>query len=180
MITQRETLGLTRLMLVVSGLSPLYILWMLRGMRPIPDTYLIGGGVTLVIVSYAFLWGRICRAKRQNDRKELTIASPTDHREHLLTYLVAVMLPLYDANLGSFREALAGLGAFLFVVFIFWHMQLHYINPVFAVLDYRIFSFEGPGSAAPLVLITRKHSVRSLSNIRALRLSNTVYLDDQI
>lgn len=165
-------------MLVLSSLSPLYILWIIRGNAVIPDAWIIGSATVLVLGSYGVLAWRIHTARQQADYKDLSVHQIKDHREHLLTYLVATMLPLYDANLTTRREAAAILAAFVFVVFLFWHMNLHYMNPLFAVFRYHILSIEPSDDSDPsYILITRRSSLRPGSSVRALRISNTVFLE---
>jgi hypothetical protein len=75
--------------------------------------------------------------------------------------------------------------AFLFIVFIFWHMNLHYINVVFAVLGYNVYTVEAATSAgmrtdAPtrsVVVLSKRRSLVPNSEFDALRLSDTVFVE---
>ena len=173
-------MGFARLALVISSLAPLYVLWGLRGIPSIPDFWLWVGITSIIVFSYGILFARIQVARSHGDRKMLEIGDTTDHREHLLTYLVANLLPLYDANVGNLREVYAMFVAYLFIVFLFWHMNLHYMNPLFAFCGYRIFSVQSPGAPeACFVVITKKPYLKKGSTVQPLRLSNTVYFDDE-
>ena len=91
-----------------------------------------------------------------------------------------MLLPFYADTLATWRTlsaALAGLG---FVVFMFWHLNLHYMNILFALFGYRVFSLYPAADGSPLsgrsyhVLITPRVSVASgVSGIRAYRLERT-------
>lgn len=94
-----------------------------------------------------------------------------------------MLLPLYPIDLNSWRELGAAVAAVLFVVFVFWHLNLHYMNILFAFLGYRIFSVTPPRDGNPFsgragfVLITRRSVLSSGERITAYRLSDTVYLE---
>ncbi|GIW56949.1 MAG: hypothetical protein KatS3mg082_3353 [Nitrospiraceae bacterium] len=181
--THREGLKAARLLMVLSSISPLFILWGIRGNNLIPDGWFIGFCALMVILPNLFLWWRICTAKRQKDKREISVGAADDHRDHLLVYLFAMLLPFYSTNIGTWRDLGATLAALAFIVFLFWHLNLHYMNLVFAALGYRVFTLYPPDDGnpltgkMPLVLITRRVSLASGEQIIAYRLSNTVYLE---
>lgn len=179
----REGLKAARLLMVLSSISPLFILWAIRGNRLIPDLYFIGFCAAMVIVPNAFLWLRIWTAKKQADKRELAVGTADDHRDHILVYLFAMLLPLYSVDLGSWRDLGAWLGALAFIVFLFWYLNLHYMNLLFAVLGYRIFTVYPPRDNNPLTsrtpgaVVTRRVSLSSGDRLVVYRLSDTVYLE---
>ena len=69
------------------------------------------------------------------------------------------------------------------IVFLFWRLNLHYINVLFAFGGYQVFavfpSAEGNEYTAhdTLVVITRRRHLRPGDYCIAYRLSNTVYLE---
>ena len=134
-----EGLKMARLLMVMSSISPLFILWAIRGNSLIPDHYFICFCALMVLLPNAFLWLRIRTAKRNNDRREVIVGTADDHRDHILVYLFALLLPFYSEDIGTLRDLAATIGALSFIVFLFWHLNLHYMNLVFAVLDYRVF-----------------------------------------
>src|SRR5439155_20606873 len=103
--------------------------------------------------------------------------------EHLLVYLFAILLPFYSANLSNLRDLAASMGAIAFIVSLFWNLNLHYMNVVFAALGYRVFTVYPPADGNPLtgkagqVLITRRVLLSSGERLVAYRLSDTVYLE---
>lgn len=181
--SQHEGLKAARLLMVLSSISPLFILWAFRGNRLIPDRYLLTFCAVMVLVPNAFLWLRIKTATRLHERRELTVGLAEDHREHLLVYLFAMLLPLYTAELGTWRDVAAVVAALCFIVFLFWHLNLHYMNLVFAAMGYRVFTVSPPADGNPLsgrtsqVLITRRIAIPAGERLVAYRLSNTVYLE---
>lgn len=181
--THSEGLKAARLLMVLSSISPLFILWAIRGNSLIPDPYFIGFCALMVLLPNAFLWLRIRTAKKQRDRREIKIGSADDHRDHILVYLFAMLLPFYSQDLGSFRDLAATLAALAFIVFLFWHLNLHYMNLLFAAFGYRVFTVYPPIDGNPRTgktrqaLITRRVSLSAGEQLVAYRLSDTVYLE---
>jgi hypothetical protein len=178
-----ESLKFARLLMVLSSVSPLFILWAVRGNQLIPDRYFLPLCGAVVVVPYVFLGLRIRAAKKMHERRELAVGSAEDHRDHLLVYLFAMLLPFYAPDLGSWRALGAALAALAFIVFLFWHLNLHYMNLLFAVLGYRVFTVSPPADGNPLsgrlslVLITRRIAVLPGERLDAYRLSDTVYFE---
>ena len=137
----------------------------------------------MVLLPNLFLWLRIRTAIKMHERRELVIGSAEDHRDHLHVYLFAMLLPFYSVNISTWREFGASLAAVAFVVFLFWHLNLHYMNLLFALWGYRVFTLLPPADANSLsgkdtyVLITKRVSVYGLGRATAYRLSDTVYLE---
>ena len=71
----------------------------------------------------------------------------------------------------------------MFIVFLFWHLNLHYMNVFFALFNYRVFTISSPQDGnphtgrEPFVLITRRRHLSPDDRIVAYRLSDTVYLE---
>ncbi|SEH13668.1 hypothetical protein [Thermoleophilum album] len=181
--THREGLKAARLLMVLSSTSPLFILWAIRGNSLIPDRWFIRFCALMVVVPNAFLWLRIQTAKKQADKRHLTVGTADDHRDHILVYLFAMLLPFYSVAIGTWRDLGATLAALAFIVFLFWHLNLHYMNLLFAALGFRVFTVYPPADDNPLTgktpyaLITRRVSLASGDRIVAYRLSDTVYLE---
>ncbi|MFN7835220.1 MAG: hypothetical protein ACK5NY_05445 [Burkholderiaceae bacterium] len=181
--TYGEGMKTARLLMVLSSISPLFIIWAIRGNSLIPDRYFIGFCVLMVLLPNVFLWLRIRTAKRNKDQYEVTVGTADDHRDHILVYLFAMLLPFYSEDLGTVRDLASTLAALSFIVFLFCHLNLHYINLAFAVLGYRVFTVYPPDNGNPLsgktrcAVITRRISLSPTEKIITYRLSNTVYLE---
>ena len=67
----QEGLKIARILMVLSSLSPLFILLAIRGNSVIPDFYFVGVCILLVIVPTFFLWCRIREARKDKDQREL-------------------------------------------------------------------------------------------------------------
>ena len=171
--------------MVLSGFSPLFILWAIRGCSLIPDRYLVPLCLVMVVAPNVFLWLRIYAAKELKERRDLAVGRAEDHRDHLLVYLFAMLLPLYAADLSTWRALAAALAALVFVVFLFWHLNLHYMNLLFAIKGYRVFTLYPADHGSPLsgreslVLITRRVGVSAGEHLIAYRLSDTVYFEGE-
>lgn len=181
---QDEGLKAARLLMVLSSISPLFILWAIHGNSLVPDLYFIGFCSLMVVLPNSFLWLRITTAKRSQDKRNLTIGRADDHRDHLLVYLFAMLLPFYSADLCDWRLFSATIAALAFIVFLFWHLNLHYMNLFFAVLGYRVFTVYSPEDSNPytgkatFALITRRAGLNAGEQITAYRISDTVYLEE--
>lgn len=179
----KEGLKAARLLMVLSSISPLFILWAIRGSSLIPDHWFIGFCALMVIVPNVFLGLRIHTAKKQNDTRQLTVGRADDHRDHILVYLFAMLLPFYSEDIGTWRDLGATFAALAFIVFLFWHLNLHYMNLLFAGRGLRVFTVYPPADNNPLTgksgqaVITHRVSLASGDRITAYRLSDTVYLE---
>ena len=137
----------------------------------------------MVVVPNAFLWLRLRTARKLQDKREITIGKADDHRDHILVYLFAMLLPFYSEDLGNWRYFSSSAAALAFIVFLFWHLNLHYMNLVFAALGYRVFTVYPPNDGNPLTgksslaLITQRVSLLGGERLVAYRLSDTVYLE---
>lgn len=169
--------------MVLSSVSPLFVLWAIRGSKLLSDRFLLTFCALMVVLPNLFLWMRIRTAKRLEEKRELVIGSAEDHRDHLLVYLFAMLLPFYPIDTGTWRDLAALLSALGFVVFLFWHLNLHYMNLMFAVMGYRVFTISPPEDDNPLsgrtsqVLITPRSALLRGERIVAYRLSDTVYFE---
>ena len=178
-----EGLKVARLLMVLSSISPLFILWAIRGNSLIPDLYFIAFCLLMVVAPNGFLWLRLRTARRDKDKRDLTIGKADDHRDHMLVYLFAMLLPFYSEDLGNWRYLGSSVAALAFIVFLFWHLNLHYMNLLFAARGYRVFTVYPPCDGNPisgktsLALITRRVSLSSGEHLIAYRLSDTVYLE---
>ena len=178
-----ETLGFIRVMMVLSSFSPLFILWALRGNDKVTDLYLISICALFVIIPNFFLLRRISVAKKNNDKRTISVGTADDHKDHILVYLFATLLPFYSVDMESMRDVWTTVVALFFVFFLFLHLNLHYMNIIFAIVGYRIFTIcpiddnNSVSGKVPQVLITKRAIVSKGDSIIAYRLSNTVFLE---
>jgi hypothetical protein len=180
---QREGLGFARLMMVLSCISPLFFLWAIRGNKLVPDRYFVPGCLTLALVPTGLLWLRLRIARRNQDQREIVVAEAEDHRDHLLVYLFAMLLPLYPIDTGGGRDFAAMMAALALIVFMFWSLNLHYMNVLFSICGYRVFTISVDPGGNPIsgwegyAVITRRRFIPPGEKITAYRLSNTVLFE---
>lgn len=173
----------TRFCMILSSISPLFILWAIRGNSLLPDKIFLLICAAIVITPNLFLLLRIRTSKRNKEIRSIVVGSAEDHREHLLVYLFAVLAPFYAPDSDTWREFIAVLTALCFVVFLFWHLSLDYMNLFFALFQYRIFTVYPPQDGNPhtgrqtFAIITKRKMLRPGLEFKAYRLSNTVYLE---
>jgi hypothetical protein len=137
----------------------------------------------MVLLPNAVLLLRLAVAQRAGEKREIVIGTAEDHRDHLLVYLLAMLLPFYADPLATWRMFSAAIVAVAFVVFLFWSLNLHYMNIFFAMFGYRIFTISSPKDENPiagcpsLVLISPRTSIETGERITAYRVSDTVYME---
>jgi len=183
----QQGLGGVRFVLVWSSLSPVFLLWAIRGVETVPDKIWIPACTAIFLLPTILLVIFFRRAKRHQNDKTITVHSAKDQREHLLTYLFAMLIPLFDANLGGYRDLTAIFVALLFVLFLFWHMRLHYMNLFFAMCGYRIFTVEAvsgteqtegdPPRLVTYAVLSKRHSLVSGKPLKGWRLGGNVIVD---
>lgn len=156
-------------------MSPLFILMAIKGVGIIPWEIYFPTFLGLAIFPNIFLFVRIKIAKRTNDRKRVQIVASTDNREHLITYIFALLLPMFQTNVTTEPDLYAALCAVIFITYIFMHMDLYYMNFFFALFGYRIISIK-PDSASRFsishVLITKRRAIPNNLDITPLRLTD--------
>ena len=178
-----EGLKLARFTMVLSSMSPLFILWGIRGTNLIPDLYFVTGCLAMAVLPTAFLLFRELLAKRHSDVRLLVIGRTEDRRGHVLVYLFAILLPFYRQNVDSWRDFSALVTALVFIVFLFWHLNYHYMNLLFAIRGYHVLNVQSPigdrenTNMTNFALITRRSIVQPNEQVVAYRISNTVYLE---
>ena len=179
----QEGLRVLRIILVLSSLAPLFLLWAIRGVALLPDLYFVPGCSFLAIVPTLILLVRERVARRDQDSRELEVGTAEDHRGHVLVYLFAILLPFYRQDVECWREFAALLVALVFIIYLFWHLNFHYMNVLFALRGYCVFTVHPPQQENQFanmdcwILITRRRSLAPGQRIVGLRLSNSVYVE---
>lgn len=174
-----------RLLMVLSGFAPLFLLMAIQGNSLFPEKYFLLTCFALAILPTLFLCWRLCVVRKTDDTRHLVVGRIEDHRSHILVYLFATLLPFYREDIGTCRDLAAMLAALAFVVFLFWRLNLHYINVYFAFRGYQIYTISSPsgtdrrnGGLGDFVLITRRRRLEQHEHITAFRLSDTVYFEE--
>lgn len=179
----KQGLRFARFLMVLSSISPLFILWAIRGSSLIPDIYFTLFCALMIAVPNLFLWLRIRIVRKLQLRRQLVVGTAEDHKDHLLVYLFAMLLPFYTISLSAWRDFGATLAALIFIIFLFWHLNLHYMNVLFALFGYRVFTLYPPKAENPIsgkeskVLITRRTYIPEGEKLDVYRLSDTVYFE---
>lgn len=199
---RHEGLKGVKFWLTLSSLSPLFILlpakykevcaltaqgsWGNRFCASPWSGVIVWSTIVLIFVGIPFLVLilRETISKRDNDSAIITIDSSEDKRDHLIAYLFAVFLPLYQTNANSWPTLLALLFSIGFVIWIFYFLNSYYVNPYFAMRGYRTFLVTPQHRtqlgtrSEPVVLLSKRRHVRADDRIRVLRLGEGVYLED--
>ena len=180
---KNNSLGAARFIMVLSSTAPLLVIWAVRGAGIIPDRYFISGCAALVVLPNVILWWRIAVAKKSNDARELALGKCEDHRDHLFVYLFAMLMPFYTSNLSTWREFGAAIAALLLILFLFWHLDLHYMNVVWALMGYRVFTVlpatdgNSLSGTESFVLLSPRIEFKPNDRIIAYRVSDGLWLE---
>lgn len=173
-VQQKEGVPFIRLMMIISSLTPLFIMLSFRGAGDVISDYtlwIITSSVLLLPTLFIYL--RIKVSMKNKEIYELPTENNTLNKEYLFTYLFTILLPLYSLSITSLRELLAVFSAILFVMLVLWNMNLHYINILLAMFGYRVFTLKTDDSK---LLISSKQYLNNKS-IKAHRISNSVYIE---
>lgn len=179
----KEGLQGTRALMVLSSLSPLFILWTIRGSCLIPNPVLFIACGLLVVPPTAFLLLWIRRAKNKRLKETLFVGKTEDHTNHVLVYLFANLFPFFQEDPKSYRELLAIVLALAFIAYIFYRLNLHYINIFYAFRGYRLFTVSVPKNDSDgienesFIVISKRRFLSSGESFPSYRLTDTVYLE---
>ena len=178
----RESLGLIRLWMVLAGFMPLFILLAIRGAEVVPDVYLWATCAVLVLLPMVMLAWRVGFALHDESPRPLAVGQVEDSRSHILTYLFATCLPFYRQDLGDIRDLVAIGLAVLFIVFLFWHLNLHYVNIMLAVFGFRVYTIRPRDDddnrytrRLPVMVITRERVLVPGMDIMGYRITDSLY-----
>jgi hypothetical protein len=170
-----------RLMLVLACMAPLFILMAIRGVGVVPWEIYFPAFIGLALSPNLILVFRILLAIKNDDRKRIRATNSTDNREQLITYVFAMLLPLFQSAVSTEQDLYAALCALLFVVYIFGHMELYYMNFFFSLAGYRILSVRPDPSSGSLsvahVLITKRSSMPGNLDINPIRITDFLLFD---
>lgn len=180
----RQGLALGRLLLALSSFTPLFLLLGLRGVSFIPSRCLWVFCALMILVPNGYVLWRRYHPKKPPP-VQLAVGRYEDHRDRVIVYLFATLLPLYQSDLEGWRDLAALAVAFVLVVFLFWRLNLHYVNLWFVARGYHVYTVFPPStnvahsSEEPFVLITRRPYLPQEGRVNAHRLSRTVYIEEQ-
>lgn len=162
--------------MLLSSLSPLFILIGIRGMDNLMPYWLLWIIIcALLAFPFSVLLLRIHLSKTLDDKYTVNVKKNKLNKEYLFTYLFTVLLPLYSVTITNEKEFMAILFAIIFVVFVLWNLNLHFINIFFALKGYKVYTLPQQNSA--ILLTTRNYLDDELKSITAHRLSNSVFIE---
>jgi hypothetical protein len=172
-IKKSEGLPFVKMMMLISSLSPLFIIIAIKGIEIIPDCYLWSFTAFIVLIPVLIIWWRIKIAIKNNDKKTLYVKGASQNKEYLFAYLLTVFLSFFGLPDSNIRDLWAVIFAIVIVLFIFWNMNIHYVNLIFVILGYRVYTIEGDTN---IILLSTRHNI-NLEKLIAHRISNTVYIE---
>ncbi len=180
-----QSLSFVRFILVWSSLSPVFLLWAIRGTKAVDEAIFTIVCLVLFLSPTLLLWIFWSRSKAKNTVRTVKVIKAEDPKDHILTYLFAMLIPLFQSNIDDKRQLAVAIVAICMIMFLFWHMKLHYMNFVFAMLGYNIFTVRvdagvdahGPRPAGTWVVISRRGAISDGETVTGYRLGGLVLAD---
>jgi hypothetical protein len=161
--------------LFLSSYSPLFAVFALLDSfgSGWPTRVCLGVAVVgLLLPALIFLIAR--RLAPQSLRVESSQIRDGDALAYIATYLV----PFAAITATTARER-GAIGLFVFLIAVLYvRSELFYINPLLALVGYRLFQVATPAGTS-VVLLTRRRFLRSGIDLKARRLSDYVYWEDR-
>lgn len=179
----KESFKFLRLIFVIASLTPLFLMWAIKGSPIISNETMILGCAGIIILSNGAIFLRWWIAVKENQVMEAIVESSTDHTEHLVVYLLAVFLAIYSSSISSLREFLATLFALSLIVILFWFSRLHYLNLIFALIGYKTFTVtrRHPDSnfnkTTKVVVLSKRDQINPNEKIICYRLSHDFWIE---
>lgn len=174
---------LLRVLLVLSSMSPLFLLWAIRGTDLMPEWTFWTVCSVLFVAPNLFLWTLILRARNKKIQRTIEVGETDDRRQDLISYLFAMLLPFYAVDLSSWRNFAATVVAFLIVVVLFTSLNLHYMNFLVALTGYHCFQVRTPetehttSSATSFMVVTKNPRIRRGTSLTGYLISSTLLLE---
>lgn len=178
-----EGLPLLRLLLVLSSISPLFGIWAIRGSNLTSSIWFEIACVTAAVLPNLALLSRLLISWILSETDEVFIGRVEDRRQDVLVYLFALVLPFYNADLSSCRELAAATVTVSIIIFLFWRLNLFYMNLVFAAFGYHVFAVHPPQTVNPLsgtsmkLLITWRSELPREGAIKGYRLFGDIIFE---
>lgn len=166
--------------MVFASMSPLFAIWAIKGSSQIDDILFIPICLLSIIIPNILLLARLLIVKKNNITRKKLITSVKNQDDNLLLYLFAMLIPLITGDLDSTRAIFTMIAALLFLGFLFWHLNLYYLNIVFAIFGYKmytVFPNDSSGDFTPFVLLTKRNWVNLNSQIDTWCISDTVFIE---
>lgn len=170
--------------LVLSSMSPLFILWGIRGSSLLSTGVFSAICATLVIVSNLYLVSMVARSRAMVGKRTIEVGQADDRRQDVISYLFAMLLPFYTVDLDSWRNFAATVAAFIIVVILFTSLDLHYLNLWIAVFGYHCYQVTAPTmpNSTPrgdrVMLITKRLALHPGERITCHPVSALVVLEE--
>lgn len=133
-------------MLVLSSMSPLFILWAIRGTTLLPQWVFTVLCLALFLLPNIYLVLVLWTVKRTQTTRTITVHTADDRRQDVISFLFAMLLPFYTVDMNSWRNFGATIAAFIIVVILFASLNLQYMNLLVAVKGYHCFQVSTPPS----------------------------------
>ena len=178
--------GVLRFVFILSSISPVFFVSIFQTPKFVDQFYWSLTFSVLFLFPNLLMGLRWILAKRKNLTSVYNITKSEDGREHVFTYLFALIIPFFSEEIDSLFKLISFIFLMVFVVFIFWHMRLHYLNLIFALAGYKVLNIRvrsHPGAHSSVaerryILLSKDEDVEAGERLRCVRLSNHILMYD--
>jgi hypothetical protein len=160
-----------QLALFLSSYSPLFVVFALlnsfgSGISSWLCLAVAAIGLALLVVLY--------KVARRFAPSDLNVTSSQIRDGDAIAYIATYLVPFAAVAVTTARER-GALGLFVLLIAVLYvRSELFYINPILALVGYRLFQVTTP-TGTSVVLVTRKRFLQSNITLSARRLSDYVY-----
>ncbi|MFM2041967.1 MAG: hypothetical protein RLY86_543 [Pseudomonadota bacterium] len=179
-----------RILLSLASLSPLFLLWGIKGTEYVPDVYWITLMFVLIVVPNALLSYHVLWVKEiYHEMESVRVEKIYKRDDYLSLYFFSVIMPAFALDIDKPREVAASVVAVFILVFFYYKLKLYTVIPVFIMLGYMIYEIElieqsGVGSSKKLTrvhafVISRRFHIDILKPINGYRITMGFLIDSE-
>jgi hypothetical protein len=180
---RNNRLPLLRFLLAWSALSPAFIIWAIRGTTLVDNYLWILFCIELFIFPNTLLLLFLWKQSRKKDSKTITPNRIDNKKELVIAYLIAILLPFYQANITSWRELGGSIFALIIIVYLFWQTNLIHLNILFSIINCNILLLtgdDGRGGEQSFIYLTRNDRVPLDKPLTAIRVTSSILIDEEL
>lgn len=163
--------ALVQALLFLSSYSPLFCVFALLDTfgRGWPTIVCLGLAVIgLVMLPVLFL------VDRRTAGRPLKIQSLSSRDSDVLAYVASYLVPFASFATASHRQRAAVILFVVLIAVLYVRLQLFYVNPLLALVGYRVYQIATEGGNS-VILLTRRRFIAPQSTVAAVRMSEYVW-----
>jgi hypothetical protein len=175
---------LVRISLVASVISPVFLIWALKGNAVVSNRNFVISCLVLFALPNFYLGLLVMIAKRKNIRRTLVVQGLRDRREDVVATLLAILLPFFTSDLDSWQNILVAAVTVGIVCLLLLHARMYYFNPILALLGAHCYEMtdgtddgsDGSDGEIGVFFIASFAPLRSTGEVRPLQITKALFL----